>query len=165
MEEHQVSQPLSGLRVVDLTQGIAGPYCTKLLSDYGADVIKVERPGIGDYARTMGPFPDDAPHPEKSGTFLFLNTNKRGITLDLDSPEGAEAVKEMVKGADVLVESFKSGNNGGIRHRLRRPFEDQPRSDNDIHKQLRADRSLQGLPGLGDHHIRDGRPDARLRAA
>ena len=114
MEEHQVSQPLSGLRVVDLTQGIAGPYCTKLLGDYGADVIKVERPGVGDYARTLGPFPEDTAHSEKSGAFLFLNTNKRGITLDLKSPYGIEAVKEMVKGADVLVESFSPGTMEGF---------------------------------------------------
>ena len=72
-------QPLSDLRIIDLTHGIAGPYCTKLLADYGADVIKVEKPGSGDYARALGPFPDDAPHPEKSGIFLFLNTNKRGV--------------------------------------------------------------------------------------
>ena len=109
MADNQVSQPLSGLRVVDLTQGIAGPYCTKLLADHGADVIKIERPGAGDFARAMGPFPDDSSHPEKSGVFLFLNTNKRGITLDLRTPEGAGAVKELVKGADVLVESFKPG--------------------------------------------------------
>ena len=109
MQDQQVSQPLSGLRVVDLTHGISGPYCTKLLADHGADVIKVERPGTGDFAREMGPFPNDTPHPEKSGIFLFLNTNKRGITLDLKSPAGAEAVKELVKGADVLVESFKPG--------------------------------------------------------
>ena len=109
MEEHQVSQPLSDLRVLDLTHGIAGPYCAKLLADHGADVIKIEQPGTGDFARGMGPFPDDTPHPEKSGLFLSLNTNKRGITLDLRSPEGAEALKELVKGADVLVESFKPG--------------------------------------------------------
>ena len=109
MVENQVSQPLSGLRVVDLTHGISGPYCTKLLADHGADVIKIERPGAGDFARAMGPFPDDSPHPEKSGLFLFLNTNKRGITLDLKSAEGVEAVKELAKGADILVESFKPG--------------------------------------------------------
>ena len=102
-------QPLSDLRIIDLTHGIAGPYCTKLLADYGADVIKVERPGSGDYARTLGPFPDDVPHPEKSGIFLFLNTNKRSITLDLKTPEGVDALKALVKGADVLVESFRPG--------------------------------------------------------
>ncbi|MQF49013.1 CoA transferase [SAR202 cluster bacterium AC-647-N09_OGT_505m] len=107
MVEHSEAQPLSDLRVIDLTHGIAGPYCTKLLADFGADVIKVERPGTGDYARRMGPFPGDLSHPEKSGLFLFLNTNKRGITLDLKTTEGVETLKELVKGADILVESFK----------------------------------------------------------
>ena len=102
-------QPLSDFRVIDLTHGIAGPYCTKLLADYGADVIKVERPGSGDYARSLGPFPNDEPHPEKSGIFLFLNTNKRGVTLDLKTPDGIDALKSLVKDADILVESFRPG--------------------------------------------------------
>ena len=109
MENRLESQPLSNLRVLDLTHGISGPYCTKLLADFGADVIKVERPGPGDYARNMGPFPGDIPHPEKSGIFLFLNTNKRGITLDLKTTEGTETLKNMVREADILVESFKPG--------------------------------------------------------
>jgi crotonobetainyl-CoA:carnitine CoA-transferase CaiB-like acyl-CoA transferase len=103
------AQPFSDLRVIDLTNGIAGPYCTKLLADFGADVIKVERPGLGDYARRLGPFPSDVSHPEKSGLFLHLNTNKRGITLDLKTPEGVEALKKLVKEADILVEGFKPG--------------------------------------------------------
>ena len=109
MEERPEPQPLSDIRIVDLTHGIAGPYCTKLLADFGADVIKVERPDSGDYARSLGPFPNDVPHPEKSGLFLFLNTNKRGITLDLTSDEGIEALKQLVKDADILVESFRPG--------------------------------------------------------
>ena len=114
MEQNPETQPLSDLRVIDLTSGIAGPYCTKLFADFGADVIKVEQPGSGDYARRMGPFPQDVTHPEKSSIFLFLNTNKRGITLDLQAAEGAETVKELVKGADVLVESFKPGVMAGL---------------------------------------------------
>lgn len=102
-------QPLSGLRVIDLSHGIAGPYCTKLLADFGADVIKVERPDTGDYSRRMGPFPQDAPHPEKSGIFLHLNTNKRSMVLDLKTVAGVEIVKELVRRADVLVESFRPG--------------------------------------------------------
>ena len=109
MEEQLEPQPLSDLRVIDLTHGIAGPYCTKLLADYGADVIKVERPGSGDYARSLGPFPGDVPHPEKSGMFLALNTNKRGIVLDLKSPDGLATLKEMIAGADILVENFRPG--------------------------------------------------------
>src|SRR6266571_9072298 len=94
MESNGITPALSDIRIVDLTHGIAGPYCTKLLADFGADVIKVERPGTGDYARRMGPFPGDVPHPEKSGLFLLLNTNKRGITLDLKSTVGVETLKE-----------------------------------------------------------------------
>ena len=109
MQEHLEPQPLSELRVVDLTHGIAGPYCTKLLAAYGADVIKVERPGTGDFARTLGPFPGDVSHLEKSGFFLHLNTNKRSVVLDLKTPQGVEVVKELVRDADVLVESFKPG--------------------------------------------------------
>lgn len=104
-----VEQALSGMRVIDLTDSIVGPTCTKRLADYGADVIKVERPGTGDEARSMGPFYHDEPHLEKSGMFLYLNTNKRGITLDLNSKLGREILVELVKKADVVVESFKPG--------------------------------------------------------
>ena len=96
---------LQDIKVIDLTQNIAGPYCTKLLADYGADVIKVERPD-GDPARRMGPFPGHEPHPEKSGIFLYLNTNKRGVTLDLKSDDGQAAILNLVCDADVLVESY-----------------------------------------------------------
>lgn len=99
-------QALSDVKVLDLTWYIAGPYCTKLLADYGADVIKVERPGTGDRARTMGPFLGDDPHPEKSGLFLHLNTNKRSITLNLKTDTGRKLFKELAKDVDVLVENF-----------------------------------------------------------
>jgi crotonobetainyl-CoA:carnitine CoA-transferase CaiB-like acyl-CoA transferase len=102
-----LEQALSGVKIIDLTWHIAGPYCTKLLADYGADVIKVERPGKGDPARTMGPFFKDDPHPEKSGVFLHLNTNKMGITLNLKTATGKKILKELVKDADILVESFR----------------------------------------------------------
>ena len=102
-------QALADVKVLDLTWYIAGPYCTKLLADYGADVIKVERPGEGDPARRMGPFLGDDPHPEKSGLFLHLNTNKRGITLNLKSQTGKKLFKELVKDVDILVESFSPG--------------------------------------------------------
>lgn len=102
-------QALSDVRILDLTWYISGPYCVKLFADYGADVIKVERPGEGDPARKMGPFFKDDPHPEKSGLFLHLNTNKRGITLNLKSEWGKKIVKELVKDVDILVESFRPG--------------------------------------------------------
>ena len=100
---------LSNIRVLDFTQTIAGPYCTKLLADYGADVVKVERPGIGDAARRLGPFPKDEPHPEKSGAFLHLNTNKRSITLDLKTTHGQEISRALASKVDIVVESFRPG--------------------------------------------------------
>ncbi len=101
--------PLHGLRVLDLTHYIAGPFCTKLLADYGADVIKIERPGRGDGMRHVGPFLNDAPNPEKAGPFLYLNTNKFGVTLNLKQYEGRQLFLEMLKSADVVVENFSPG--------------------------------------------------------
>ena len=100
-------QALSDVKVVDLTWHISGPYCTKLLADYGAEVIKVEKPGAGDPARRMGPFFHDDPHPEKSGLFLHLNTNKKGITLNLKTSTGRKILKDLLQDADLLVESFR----------------------------------------------------------
>ena len=102
------AQPMAGLTVLDLSEWVAGPYCTKLLADFGARVIKVERLG-GDPARRMGPFPGDVPDTEAGGLFLHLNTNKDGIVVDLDSPEGVEIVRELARTADVVVESFSPG--------------------------------------------------------
>jgi crotonobetainyl-CoA:carnitine CoA-transferase CaiB-like acyl-CoA transferase len=99
---------LSDLRVVDLSQGVAGPYCTKLLAELGAEVIKVEPPG-GDLSRRLGPFPGDLPSPEKSGLFLHLNTNKKSVTLDVSTTSGAVILKKLLARADVLVESYPPG--------------------------------------------------------
>ena len=97
---------LDDVKVLDLGQYISGPYCTKMLADYGAHVVKVEPPGAGDPARRIGPFPDDVPHPEKSGLFLHLNMNKKGITLDISSHDGADILRQLVREADILVENF-----------------------------------------------------------
>ena len=101
-----MDQPLDDVRVLDLTHHLAGPFCTKYLADYGADVIKVERPDGGDPARTMAPFHHDEPHLEKSGMFLFLNANKRSVTLDLKNTLGRRILEELVRSVDILVESF-----------------------------------------------------------
>jgi len=101
-----VLKPLSDVNVLDLTHHIAGPYCTKLLADYGAEVIKVERPGSGDPARGMAPFLDDIPGLDRSGLFLYLNTNKRSLALNLKSATGVSILKELVKDVDIVVESF-----------------------------------------------------------
>ena len=100
---------LSDVKVLDLTWHVAGPYCTKLLADYGADVIKVEQTSIGDPARLMGPFPEDISDPEKSALFLHLNTNKKGITINLKDSEGQRIIKELLKDTDILVENFNPG--------------------------------------------------------
>jgi crotonobetainyl-CoA:carnitine CoA-transferase CaiB-like acyl-CoA transferase len=99
---------LRDIRVLDISQGIAGPLSAKILGDFGADVIKVEPPG-GEAGRTIGPFFHDDPHPEKSLFFLLLNLNKQGITLTLETPTGAAIFKELVRKADVVVESFQPG--------------------------------------------------------
>ena len=96
---------LEGFRVLDMGSGISGPWCAKLLADYGADVIKLEIPGCGDDARRMGPFAGDDPDSEKSLTFLYLNTNKKGITLDPSTASGRRLLGRLVADADVLVEN------------------------------------------------------------
>ena len=98
---------LEGVRVVDLTHYISGPYCTRLLATMGAEVIKVEKPGTGDPARRLGPFPPSrAGDPEASATFMYLNCSKKGITLDLKSERGKELLLRLVDSADILVENF-----------------------------------------------------------
>ena len=97
---------LEGVRVLDFATHVSGPFCARLLADYGADVIKVEPPSLGDPARREGPFAGDDPHPEKSIPFLYLNTNKRGITLDLHSSTGKGILRQLCQQADALVEDF-----------------------------------------------------------
>ena len=82
---------------------VGAAYATKLLADLGADVVKIEPPGTGDAARLRGPFPGGVPHPERSGLFLYLNANKRGITLDLRTPAGGAAFDRLIADTDLLV--------------------------------------------------------------
>lgn len=109
MNNNLPNQPFSGVRVLDLTWFIAGPYCTKMFGDYGAEVIKIEPPIDGDPARKMEPFLNDEPHPDKSLLFSHLNLNKKGITLNLKDSSGKSIFLELVKNADVVVESFSPG--------------------------------------------------------
>ena len=95
---------LEGIRVIELGQQVSAPYCSRLFADYGADVIKIESPD-GDVARRWGPFPGDIPHPEKSGFFHFLNTNKRGVTLDVSKDAGRDLFIRLIAEADVLIEN------------------------------------------------------------
>ena len=104
---------LSGVTVLELSEDVSAPYCGKLLADYGADVIKIE-PLEGDPARRHGPFPDDLPHPEKSALFLYLNTNKKSVTLDFSTGSGARLLRRLVEEVDVLVENQHPGRLEGL---------------------------------------------------
>ena len=94
---------LSGLRVLEIGSMLSAPYCSKLLADAGADVIKLEPPAVGDAARRYGPWPDDIPHPERSGLFLYLNANKQGITANLETPTGRSILRRLAADSDVVV--------------------------------------------------------------
>ncbi len=101
--ETNTPNALTNLRVLELAGMVAAPYCGKLLSSLGADVIKIEPPKTGDPSRRLGPFPNDAPHPERSGLFLHLNTGKRGITLDPDDPQGRQILQQLSAKADIIL--------------------------------------------------------------
>ena len=98
------SLSLDGVRVLDLSRVLAGPFCGMLLSDLGADVVKIEDTGSGDESRTWPPHKDG-----ESAAFLVINRNKRDMTLDLKAPEGVAVLKRMVATADVLIENFRTG--------------------------------------------------------
>lgn len=104
---------LSGLRVLDLSHGIAGPFAARLLGDHGADVIKIERPVTGDFARTLAPLKQDAPFPEQSLLFQYLNWNKRSLVLDLRLTENKSVLQKLVAQSDIVIESFRPGRMEG----------------------------------------------------
>lgn len=95
---------LDGIKVLDLTRVLAGPYCTMILGDMGAEIIKVERPKIGDDTRAFGPFIN-----EESAYFMSINRNKKSMTINLKQEKGKKILKELVKDSDVIVENFKPG--------------------------------------------------------
>src|SRR5579862_8595536 len=97
--------PLDGITVLDLTRVLSGPYCTMLLADMGADVVKIEQPGKGDDTRPWGP-----PFLEgESAYFLSINRNKRSVTLNLKHERGLEVARRLAARADVVVENFSPG--------------------------------------------------------
>ncbi|HKO08951.1 MAG TPA: CoA transferase, partial [Alphaproteobacteria bacterium] len=100
---------LEGLRVLDLTQHLSGPYCAMVLADQGADVIKIEKPGKGDDAREMPPFVGGEGAP-----FMLWNRNKRSVVLDLKTAEGVATLDKLAAGADVLIENFRPGTTDRI---------------------------------------------------
>src|SRR5215212_7583000 len=97
-------QPLQGIRILDFSRILAGPYCTMVLADMGAEVIKIERPGTGDETRAWGPFVGG-----ESAYFLCVNRNKKSVTVDLSKPDGQTIIRDLATAADVLVENFRPG--------------------------------------------------------
>ena len=100
----RADRPLSGLRVLDLTRVLAGPFCSMILGDMGAEVIKIEEPGKGDDTRSWPPFLGG-----EATYFLSVNRNKQSLTLNLKAPEGRELLKRLVKKSDVVLENFRTG--------------------------------------------------------
>ena len=101
-----MNKTLDGIKVVELSQFISGPYCGMLMAGLGADVLKIEAPGIGDISRRCGPFPDDIPHIDKSGLYHFFNRSKKGITLDIAKATGREVLLKILRSADILIEDL-----------------------------------------------------------
>lgn len=111
-KEDQNNGPLSGVRILDFTRILAGPTCTQLLGDYGADVIKVEKPGLGDDTRAWGPpytLDTNGKATKESAYYLSANRNKRSLALDISNPKDVEVIKAIILQCDVFVENFKVG--------------------------------------------------------
>lgn len=106
-------RPLDNIRILDITRALAGPYCTMMLGDLGADVIKVERPGSGDETRGWGPpfvGKPYGPYPGESAYFIAANRNKRSLTVNIQTPEGQEIIHQLAGISDVLVENYRTGD-------------------------------------------------------
>lgn len=110
---------LEGIRILDLTEGIAGPFCAKLLADLGADTVKIERPESGDPTRTLGPHTGADPDPERSPSFFFLNTGKRSVLLDLDDAASRELLRRLVDRYDVVIGCERAAGCGIDYERIR----------------------------------------------
>ena len=159
----ELAAPLAGIRVLDLSEGTAGGFATKLLAVFGADVLKVERPGTGDPLRAQGPFPGDVPDPEQGGQFLYLNMNKRSVTLSLGHQAGRRAARELYGWADLVVESFRARAARRVGARCRGAGRAEPPRQPRLDRALRTERALPRLPRQRDHragagrdHVRDG---------
>ena len=132
---------LSDVKVLDLSRLLPGGFCSLLLADFGADVLKVEDTGMGDYVRWSPPYHEGADDSAKSALFLSLNRGKRSIRLNLKEEAGREVLLRLVREHDVLLESFRPGRDGAARGRLRAAARGEP-----------AARLLR------DHRLRPGRP-------
>ena len=158
MDRPDTAGPLAGLRVLDFTEHMAGPFCTMILADMGAEVIKVERPGQGDSSRQMGDGSERNPY------FRYINRNKQSVTLDYKTPRGREVCLKLVAGMDVLVENYRPTvlERAGLGYDVLRT-----RNPQHLRSALRL-RVRRAVPGPGrsrSHRSGDGWDDARHRRA
>ncbi len=109
-----IERPLDGVKVIDLSLGLSGGYCTKMLRGLGAEVIKVEPRDRGDDVRSIGPFLNDKPNIETSAPFLYLTQGKKSVAMDIERPEGRQIIRRLVGESDAVVESFKPGYLSGV---------------------------------------------------
>ena len=109
MDQNKLPLPLEGIRVVDCTHIVAGPFCSMLLADAGAEVIKVERPGMGDRSRLNRPYLEDKDGSTVSGRFLAINRNKKSLTLEIGHPQGKELFRQLVEVSDVVLDNYGPG--------------------------------------------------------
>ena len=139
---------LTGLKVLDCGENVSAPYATKLMADLGAEVIKVEPPVVGEIARARGPYPrDHEGDREQSGLFLALNTNKRGVTIDLVHSEGRALLDRLAKQADVLVHNYTPSRAKGLGLDYERLSKVNGRANCDANHGVRRDRSQERLDG------------------
>ena len=172
--------PLSGLRVVEVAEGVAGPYCARLLADAGADVVKIEPPN-GDPARREPPFASPADSPDASALFAYLNRGKRSAVMDAGSAQDRAALRELLSTADVLVHDFPDPSKSLAGMNPDRLLEEFPRlvtvsltpfGESGPYANLLADdlilAGMGGLlaasPGFPDHVISENEPPLRANA-
>ncbi len=110
LENNEARRPLEGIRVLSVEQFITGPYCTQLLADFGAEIIKIERPGSGDPRRTMGPYIQTDDGATVSGGFIEYNRSKKSVTLNMASDEGKDIFRRLAERSDVVVENLRPGS-------------------------------------------------------
>ena len=136
---------------------VSAPYAAKLMADMGAEVIKVERPGAGDPARSRGPFPGGQSHPEKSGLFLYLNANKHGVTLDIAQAGGLRAARSAGRASRRADPQYFAARDGPDRVQLPAPGPPQPAPGDDVDRAVWPDRGASRLARRGADGLVVGR--------
>ena len=153
--------PLAGLRILELADE-TGQFCGKLLGDLGADVVKIEPPG-GEPNRRIGPFLDDIPHPERSLSFWYYNTSKRGITLNLETADGRQLFGRLAATSDVILETFRPGFLASLGLDYESLRDQKPAADHVRADPLRPDGPVAGLRLQRPAPHGGGRRDGLLR--